>query len=80
MEKIETELTGRIAEILSMKSDELKTDVPLHTMGLDSMRMVELLVFIETQYGIDLMSSGMQREDIASITALARSVERMKSA
>ncbi|MDF7823376.1 acyl carrier protein [Pontiellaceae bacterium B12227] len=80
MDKTESELKGRIAEILSVNAEELKHDVPLHTMGLDSMRMVELLVFIETKYGIDLMASDMQREDIASITALARSVERMKSA
>ncbi|MDH3981910.1 MAG: acyl carrier protein [Kiritimatiellaceae bacterium] len=80
MEKINEELKTRIADILSIEADGLSMDVPLHTLGLDSMRMVELLVFIETHYGIDLMASGMQREDIASITALARSIERMKNA
>ncbi|VGO12046.1 hypothetical protein PDESU_00595 [Pontiella desulfatans] len=80
MEKIETELRERIAGILSLETDGLDMEAPLHTLGLDSMRMVEILVFIETHYGIDLMKSGMQREDIASIAALARSIERMKSA
>lgn len=79
MKNIEAELRDRIADILCMESAKLDVEVPLHTLGLDSMRMVELLVFIETHYGINLMKSGMQREDIASISALARSVERMKA-
>lgn len=78
METIKDELKERIAGILAMDAGELAVDVPLHTLGLDSMRMVELLVFIETHYGIDLMSAGMQREDIASIDALAASIVRMQ--
>lgn len=79
MGKYETELKERIGTILCIEPAELDLEAPLHTLGLDSMRMVEVLVFIETQYGINLMMSGMQREDIASISALARSIERMKS-
>lgn len=79
MEKIQQELTRQIAGILSVEPDVVDVNAPLHSLGLDSMRMVEIIVFIETQYGIDLMSSGLKREDVASIAALARTVENRQN-
>ncbi len=76
--EIQTELTRRIADILSCDPAAMDVNAPLHTLGLDSMRMVEVIVFIESQYGIDLMGSGLRREDVASIAALARTVERVQ--
>jgi len=75
MEKIQTELIQQIADILSVEPSAVDVEAPLHTLGLDSMRMVEIIVFIENRYGIDLMGSGLKREDVASIAALARTVE-----
>jgi len=78
-ETIQTELTQRIADILSVEPDAVDAEAPLHTLGVDSMRMVEMLVFIEKQYGVDLMAAGLKREDVASVAALARSVESRKT-
>jgi acyl carrier protein len=75
MEKIQQELATQIAGILSVEADAVDVNAPLHTLGLDSMRMVEIIVFIETNYGVDLMGSGLKREEVASIAALARTVE-----
>jgi len=79
MEKIQTELVQRIADILSVEPASVDVEAPLHTLGVDSMRMVEMLVFIEKQYGVDLMAAGLKREDVASVAALARSVESRKT-
>ena len=73
--EIQIELAQRIADILSMEVCSVDVEAPLHTLGLDSMRMVEMLVFIEKKYSVDLMASGLSREDVSSISALARSVE-----
>jgi len=79
MEKIQTELAQRIADILSVDSSAVDRETPLHVLGLDSMRMVEIIVYIEKEYGVDLMGAGLRREDVASIAALARTVERMQT-
>ncbi len=76
MEKIRMELAARITDMLSIEVAEIDLKAPLHTLGLDSMRMVEMLVFVETQYGVDLMATGLQPEDIASVSALARTIDR----
>lgn len=76
MKKIEQELVNRIASILSADPAGVDVNAPLHTLGLDSMRMVEIIVFIEKQYGIDLMGSGLKPDDVSSVAALARTVER----
>jgi len=79
METIQRELTQQIAGILSVEPATVDIEAPLHTLGLDSMRMVEIIVFIETRYGVDLMGSGLKREEVASIAALARTVERKQN-
>jgi acyl carrier protein len=79
MEKIQRELTQQIAGILSVDPAGVDVEAPLHTLGLDSMRMVEIIVFIETSYGVDLMGSGLKREEVASIAALACTVERKQN-
>ena len=76
MEKIQMELAARIADMLPIELAEIDLETPFHTLGLDSMRMVEMLVFVETQYGVDLMATALQPEDIASVLALARTIDR----
>jgi acyl carrier protein len=73
---IQQDLIQRIADILSEEPATIDPEAPLHTLGLDSMRMVEVIVFVEKRFGVDLMDSGLRREDVASVAALARTVER----
>lgn len=79
METIQRELTEQIAGILSVEPATVDIEAPLHTLGLDSMRMVEIIVFVETRYGVDLMGSGLKQEEVASIAALARTVEQKQN-
>jgi acyl carrier protein len=77
-QSVQQQLVQRVASILSVDTAVVDVKAPLHTLGLDSMRLVEILVFVEKQFGIDLMDSNLTREDIHTIEALARTVEGRK--
>lgn len=79
MEEIQKELTGQMARMLNIEESAIDVEAPLHTLGLDSMRMVEMIVYIEQTFGIDLMGSGLKKEDVASVNALAATVNRLKN-
>ena len=76
MKNIEKALVTQVANILFVETSEIEVETPLHVLGVDSMGMVGILVFIETEYGIDLMSSDLQLSDIESISALVRTIKR----
>jgi acyl carrier protein len=67
-------LIHQVASILSINASGLKPDVPLHTLGMDSLSFVELLVFIEKEFKIKLMESGMTRNDFHTIHSLAKCI------
>ncbi|HNW40010.1 MAG TPA: acyl carrier protein [Candidatus Omnitrophota bacterium] len=72
--QIEEKLIRQISAILSVDSQKIKPEVPLHTLGVDSLSFVELLVFIEKEFKIKLMTSGLQAEDFKTIRALAKRI------
>ncbi|MCX5698248.1 MAG: acyl carrier protein [Candidatus Omnitrophica bacterium] len=74
--QVEEKLICQIAGILSADSRKIKPEVPLHTLGVDSLSFVELLVFIEKEFKIKLMTSGSQAEDFRTIHSLARRISR----
>ena len=73
---IEKQLTGEIALIIRQSADAIEPDTSLHTLGIDSMGFVEVLVFIEKQYGLKLIETGMTREDFETIRSLAECIKR----
>ena len=77
-QSVQQQLVRRVADILSVDPAVVDAKAPLHTLGLDSLRLVEIMVFVEKQFGIDLMDSNLMREDIHTIEALARTVEGRK--
>jgi acyl carrier protein len=74
--QIEEKLIQQIASILSVDNKKIKPEVPLHTLGVDSLSFVELLVFIEKEFKIKLMESGLQAEDFKTIRSLAGRISR----
>lgn len=74
--QIEAKLTKQIAIILSLESKKISPEVPLHSLGVDSLSFVELLVFIEKEFKIKLMESGLQIEDFKTISSLASRISR----
>lgn len=71
---VEDKLIRQIAAILATDSQKIKPEVPLHTLGVDSLSFVELLVFIEKEFKIKLMDSGLQAQDFKTIRSLAQRI------
>ena len=67
-------LKEHVAFLLGVDASALAADQPLHLLGLDSMGFVDLLVFIEKQFGLSLMNSGLSQDDFASLAVLARRI------
>jgi len=74
--QVEKKLICQLAAVLSVDSKKIKPEVPLHTLGVDSLSFVELLVFIEKEFKIKLMESGLQAEDFKTIHSLASRISR----
>ena len=69
IENIEERLIKEISIILSIDPSMIIPDTPLHSLGLDSLRFVELLVFIEKKFNLNLMETGLTREDFQTISS-----------
>ncbi len=76
--QIENKLISRLSSILSVDSTTLKPELPLHALGVDSLSFVELLVFIEKEFKVKLMESGMTKDDFSTIRSLAKCISKAK--
>ena len=74
--QVEEKLIRRVATILSVDVVKIKPEAQLHTLGVDSLSFVELLVFIEQEFKIRLMESGMTRDDFRTIRSLAQRISK----
>ncbi len=68
-----------VALLVGTEAEQVAVDQPLHQLGLDSMGFVDLLVFIEKQFGLSLMSSGLAHDDFGSLAVLAQRIVEMSS-
>lgn len=68
---IEAKLLDKLNQLLPRKDQEPQADTPLHDLGVDSMRLVELFVFVEMEFGMDLMNAGLELENIQSVRSIA---------
>ena len=72
---IEEQLTNRIAEILSCDPSAISPEAYFHTLGMDSLGFVEILIFIEKTYNLALIESGLAMEDFQNVRSLARCIK-----
>lgn len=73
-ENIREQLTEEIAILMSVEPNAVRPDTELHDLGMDSMRFVELLVFIEKQFGLKLIETGLKKEDFRTVSALSQKI------
>lgn len=71
VKEIEEILIGEVCVILSADPASVTADVPLHTLGMDSLGFVELLVAIERIFNLKLVESNLTKEDFQTIGSLA---------
>lgn len=75
-QEIERILIQGISSIKNMEPAEIISEKPFHEMGIDSLGFVEILVFIEKTFKLELIASDLTREDFASVHSLAAFISR----
>lgn len=74
--EVEQRLIQEVALILGKEPAAIKPDLPLPSLGLDSMGFVELLVVIERIFALRLIESGLTRDDFETVHALASRISK----
>ena len=69
--EIEKELVRGLAPIVAGRTPSLTVESPMADLGIDSMGLIEIFIFIEKTFNLKLLESGIQREDLRSIQTLA---------
>ncbi len=72
---IEDALVNEIATILGLDEGAVSPDSSLESLGIDSIRLIELLIFIEKEYGIRLMESGLDARSLQDAASLAEAIK-----
>ncbi len=69
--EIEKRLTGTVSSITGLEAAAIPAEAPLHTLGIDSLGLVEVIVSIEKDFGLRLIEHNLSKEDFSSIRSLA---------
>ena len=76
IENIREKLIEQIALSIGEEPSNIQPDMLMHEIGMDSLGLVELFVFIEKEFKFNLMESGISQEDIMKIDSLAQSIDK----
>jgi len=76
-QEIKEKLIDQIALSLGEQPSNIDSSIQMQELGMDSLGLVELFVFIEKEFNIKLMESGISQEDIMKIDSLAQSIDRV---
>jgi len=63
----------------SVAADKIGEDVPLMDLGVDSMAALEVVMELETQFGVSITDMEAGKEAFTSINSLANFVESNKA-
>ncbi|MCK5313132.1 MAG: acyl carrier protein [Desulfobacteraceae bacterium] len=77
IKEIKEKLIVQIALSIGEEPSNIQSDMLMHELGLDSLGLVELFVYIEKELKIQLMESGISQEDIMKIDSLAESIYKV---
>ena len=77
MKKIEEILINEIAVILSRDPAAISPETSLNELGVDSLSFVELLVFIEKTFKLQLMESGLTKDDFHTLQTISSTISNM---
>lgn len=70
-EEIEEKLIDGISGILSLDRSSVASDVPFKELGLDSLGFVEVLVFIEKTFNLNMVETDLTKKDFETLHSLA---------
>jgi acyl carrier protein len=77
VKQIKEKLIEQIALTIGEEPDLINSSMLMHELGMDSLGLVELFVFIEKEFNIKLMESGISQEDIMKIDLLTESIYKV---
>ena len=73
---VEEKLIEGISAIMSMDRSSLGPDIPFKELGLDSLGFVEVLVFIEKTFKLNLVELDLTKKDFETINSLATFISK----
>lgn len=76
VQEIEASLVEGISSITSTDASSLSVERPFHELGIDSLGFVEILVFIEKNFKLQLIQSDLTRKDFETIRSLASFIHK----
>ena len=76
VQDIELKLIQGISSITNKDASAVGLDKPFHELGIDSLGFVEILVFVEKTFKLQLIASDLTRKDFESIRTLAAFIGR----
>lgn len=75
--EIEQKILFEASRILG--GSKIGLDDPFHKMGMDSLALIELMLFVETEFDLKLFDSDLDKEDLETVRILAGTIyERLK--
>ena len=72
--KIKEKLIEQIALSVGQDPSTITSEMMLHEIGMDSLKLIELFVFIEKEFKVRVMESGISQEAMMKIDSLAQSI------
>jgi acyl carrier protein len=76
VQEIEDTLLQGISSVTNKDMSAIAPDRPFHDLGIDSLGFVEILVFIEKTFKLQLISSDLTRKDFETVHSLASFISR----
>jgi acyl carrier protein len=74
LQTIEERLCTEIQVVLTLKPGSIQPGTTLQSLGMDSLRLVSLLIAVEKTFGVNLMEVGLKREALQSVRSLAAAI------
>jgi len=78
IQEIEKKITELVASITNREAATIGPDTPFQEMGIDSLGFVEILVFIEKTFTLQLIASDLTKKDFETIHTLASFISRSR--
>ena len=64
-----------IKENLLAENVNITAETPFESLGLDSFSIIEIVLFIERKFGLELPDGALTKENVYSASSLARCVQ-----
>ena len=78
IQEVEQKLTEFVASITNRDLTAIGPDMPFQELGIDSLGFVEILVFIEKTFSLQLIASDLTKKDFETIHTLASFISRSR--